>query len=101
MSRRSVTAPIASATRLTQLREITKSVELELTPEVSSLLCPGKMGAQLRPQQAIVMVRAWKGCRAIMPRGNGAGTTLRAVMLLGVLLFTRAIVAVPPRSVQR
>jgi aryl-alcohol dehydrogenase-like predicted oxidoreductase len=33
MSRRSVTAPIASATRLTQLREILKSVELELTPE--------------------------------------------------------------------
>ncbi|HEX3843932.1 MAG TPA: aldo/keto reductase [Steroidobacteraceae bacterium] len=33
MSRRSVTAPIASATRLTQLREIMKSVELELTPE--------------------------------------------------------------------
>lgn len=33
MSRRSVTAPIASATRLTQLREIMQSVELELAPE--------------------------------------------------------------------
>lgn len=33
MSRPSVTAPIASATGLTQLREIMKSVELELTPE--------------------------------------------------------------------
>jgi aryl-alcohol dehydrogenase-like predicted oxidoreductase len=33
MSRRSVTAPIASATSLAQLREITKSVELELTSE--------------------------------------------------------------------
>lgn len=33
MSQPSVTAPIASATRLTQLREIMKSVELELTPE--------------------------------------------------------------------
>lgn len=33
MSRRSVTAPIASATGLAQLREIMKSVELELTSE--------------------------------------------------------------------
>jgi aryl-alcohol dehydrogenase-like predicted oxidoreductase len=33
MCRRSVTAPIASATSLAQLREITKSVELELTIE--------------------------------------------------------------------
>jgi aryl-alcohol dehydrogenase-like predicted oxidoreductase len=33
MSRRSVTAPIASATSLPQMREITKSVELELTSD--------------------------------------------------------------------
>jgi aryl-alcohol dehydrogenase-like predicted oxidoreductase len=33
MSRPSVTAPIASATRLSQLRDILKAVELELTPE--------------------------------------------------------------------
>ena len=33
MSRRSVTAPIASATRLSQLRDILKAVQLELAPE--------------------------------------------------------------------
>jgi aryl-alcohol dehydrogenase-like predicted oxidoreductase len=33
MSRRSVTAPIASATSLAQLRDITKSAQLELTTE--------------------------------------------------------------------